>query len=114
MLRHCLPWAQASYIFLFAHKTARKGGKKGTEVERVRKQDAGSQALGVSEGSLCWGNTAAAKWKPQSRHRTPAGISGAGPFLLYTCVGGGVGLGSAWVLCLALALVGHSYPSQGK
>ena len=50
MLRHCPPWAQASYIFLFAHKTARKGGKKGTEVERVRKQDAGSQALGVSEG----------------------------------------------------------------
>ena len=80
MLRHCPPWAQASYIFLFAHKTARKGGKKATEVERVRKQDAGSQALGVSEGSLCWGNTSAAKWKPQSRHRTPAGISGGWAF----------------------------------
>ena len=50
MLGHCPPWAQSSYAFLFAHKTARKAGKKGTEVVRVRKQDAGSQALGVSEG----------------------------------------------------------------
>lgn len=119
MLRHCPPWAQASYIFLFAHKTARKGGKKGTEVERVRKQDAGSQALGVSEGSLCWGNTAAAKWKPQSRHHTPAGISGAWAFSsVYMCRG----WGGAWfclgpVLSLGtgrslLPLPGEISPSQ--
>ena len=100
MLEHCPPWAQGSYAFLSAHKMARKAGKKGTEVERVRKQDARSQALGVSEGSLCWGNIAAAKWKPQSRHRTPAEISGAWAFsAVYVCRG----WGGAW-FCLRPAL----------
>lgn len=48
--------AQASYIFLFAHKTARKGGKKGTEVERVRKQDAEARPWGFQRslaGQYC-------------------------------------------------------------
>ena len=100
MLGHCPPWAQGSYAFLSAHKMARKAGKKGTEVERVRKQDARSQALGVSEGSLCWGNIAAAKWKSQNRHRTPAEISRAWAFsAVYVCRG----WGGAW-FCLRPAL----------